>query len=56
MGNAEVRWGISVDEMTKDSWSVGICLSHWVDETYIFINFFKWSMSIGKIAKENDKC
>lgn len=51
MGNSDVSWGIKVDEMMKDSWSFGVCISHWGEETYLFINAFKWTISIGKIMK-----
>lgn len=47
-------WGAKVEEMIGDSWSFGVCLSHWGEETYIFINLFKWSISIGKIYKPVD--
>ena len=30
-------------------WSFGMCLSHWAEETYLYINFFRWSISIGKL-------
>lgn len=43
----KVRFGISVDKLFHGSWSFGICLSHEFEETYLFINFFKWSVSIG---------
>lgn len=47
MNNDDVRFRIKLDKMTATQWSVGMCLSHWVDETYLFINFIKWSISIG---------
>lgn len=31
----------------KDQWSVCCGLSHSFDETYIYLNLFKWSVSIG---------
>lgn len=51
MGNSEASWGIRVEEMMEGSWSLGMCLSHWADETYVFINFFKWAVSVGKISR-----
>ena len=51
MGESEVRWGISIEKMMENQWSVGISLSHLWDETYLFINFFKWTVSIGKVMK-----
>lgn len=44
--------GIRVTRMPKGVWSFGICLSHAFKETYLFINFVKWSISIGWITKE----
>ena len=29
-------------------WSFGISLSHWEDETYIYLSFFRWVILIGK--------
>lgn len=51
MGESEVKWGINVDTMMDGQWSLGACFSHWMDETYLFINFFKWTISIGKVMK-----
>lgn len=51
MPDSEIGWGIKVDEIWEGNWSIGACLSHGFDETYLFINFFKWSISIGKIRK-----
>lgn len=51
MGEPDIGWGISVDTLLDGQWSFGVCFSHFMDETYIFINFFKWSISIGKISK-----
>ena len=45
------KFGVDVVKHDKDQWSFGICLSHWLDETYIYINFFRYSISIGKIVK-----
>ena len=51
MRNSGSKWGIKVEEMMEDQWSLGVCISHWWEETYVFINFFKWSISIGKIME-----
>ena len=51
MVESEVGWGIKVEEMMEDQWSLGVCISHWWEETYLFINLFKWTISIGKIMK-----
>lgn len=34
-------------------WSIGINLSHWMDETYLCINLFAWQICIGKMYKED---
>lgn len=50
--NNNTKFGIKVDTMHEQSWSFGICLSHEFNETYVFINFFKWSISIGWLWKD----
>lgn len=45
----KTRFGIEVQRHHKGMWSFGICLSHWDDETYIYINLFKVSLSIGRL-------
>lgn len=47
----ETKFGISIEKLDKSQWSFCIGLSHWVNETYLFINLFRWSISIGKIQK-----
>lgn len=50
---------IHVSKHISKDWSFGICLTYdsYLNETYIYINFFKWSISIGKLAylKELDE-
>ena len=36
----------------QEAWSIGLCLSHWHDETYLYINLLKWSISIGFLYSE----
>lgn len=48
------KWNIDVEKHPKDMWSFGICLSHFVDETYIYANFYRWTISIGKFRKYGD--
>ena len=48
MTEQKLRTGIKVTEMGRGEWSFGICLSHYFDETYIYINLAKWSITIGK--------
>ena len=50
MDETKAKFGIKVDKHYDGAWSFGICLSHWAEETYIFINFWKWSVSIGKLT------
>lgn len=48
-------FGIKVNLMFEDSWSFGSCISHTCGETYLFINFAKWSIAIGWLMKEVEK-
>lgn len=45
----DLKYKVQVDKMNENQWSFGVCLSHEEDETYLFINFYKWSISIGKL-------
>lgn len=50
MIEGKLKFGILVEKVWEGSWSFGICLSHSFDgETYLFINLFKWTISIGKV-------
>lgn len=53
MNNNVAEWGITVDDMMDGNWSFGVCLSRSkaFGELYLFINFFKWSVAIGKVVK-----
>ncbi len=51
MNETELKFGINIEKHDRDMWSFGICLSHWDDETYIYANFYRYSISIGKIRK-----
>lgn len=42
-----LRFRIKIDKHPDDMWSFCIGLSHFVDETYLYINFFRRSISIG---------
>lgn len=44
-----IRCGIKVEKYEKGMWSICFGLTHWFDETYIYINLFKWSIAIGKM-------
>lgn len=53
MGNEKlVKFGIQIEKMYEDQWSFGICLSHWGDETYLYINIFKRTVTVGRFFKE----
>lgn len=45
----KTKFGIQIDKMLKPMWSFGACLSHSEFETYLFINLFNRSNSIGKL-------
>lgn len=45
----KTKFGIIIDKLYKGRWSFGICLTHDEPETYLLINLFKWSISIGKL-------
>lgn len=50
----KTKFGIKVDKLWEGRWSFGICFSHDRPETYIFINFFKWTITIGMLADWSD--
>ena len=47
-----LKFGIKVNRMPEGFWSFGSCISHAIEETYLFINFFRWSISIGWLYKD----
>lgn len=51
MGETEKRFGIKVDKISNGV-SVGACITFdkSFGEYYLFINLFKWSISIGWIS------
>ena len=52
MINGTTKFRVRVEKMWRGYWSFGICLSHNDDETYIFINIFKWNVAIGKLYED----
>lgn len=48
-------FGFNVVQTIEGCWSFGICLSHSFGETYLFIAFAKWSISIGWLMKGGTK-
>lgn len=48
-------FGIKVIPLFESSWSFGSCISHSFGETYLYINFAKWSISIGWLMKGEEE-
>ena len=46
----KTKFRIVVDKMCAHQWSFGLCVSRSDSETYLFINFFHWTISIGKLS------
>lgn len=51
--NEKTGYGFSIKVRPLfEGWSFGSCISHSFGETYLFINFARWSISIGWLMKE----
>lgn len=50
--NKSTKFRVKVDSIIQEAWSIGLCLSHWYDETYLYINLLKWTISIGFLYSE----
>lgn len=49
------KFGIKINRMFEDFWSFGSCITHSFGQTYLFINFAVWSISIGWLMRgENE--
>lgn len=48
-----VKFGIKVNKMWGNQFSIGICISHWDDESYLYLNLFKWTVAIGFLYNDN---
>lgn len=50
--NTKNYFGVHVDKIER-GFSFGICFTHdvYFNETYLYINLFKWSISIGLLNK-----
>lgn len=48
------KFGIKANRQFEGAWSFGCCLSHAFGETYLFINFAIWTISIGWLMKESE--
>lgn len=49
------KFRIRVDRQSKGWWSFGAAISHMQKETYLYINLFKWSISIGFLYDYEDE-
>ena len=49
-----VKFGVQIEKLWEEQWSFGINLSHWGDETYLYITIFKRSVTIGRFYKDED--
>ena len=45
----KTKFQIVINKYPKGMWALGICLNHYDDETYIYLNLFKVSISVGKL-------
>ena len=43
------KFGIMIDKIGEGNWSFGINFSRDYKELYVCINFYKWSIAIGKL-------
>lgn len=48
MGDYVIRRGVQTNVKPDGMWSFGIGFTHCLEENYFFINFYKWSVYIGK--------
>ena len=46
-GNCNVKFSIMTDTQPEGFWCFGMGLSHMGKETYVYVNFFRWYVSIG---------
>ena len=49
MNEVKLKFGITTSYLTEGYWSVSVGAYHFLQETYICIDFFKWSVSIGRM-------
>lgn len=47
----KLKFGIRVDNRGDGMWCFGIGLSHFVKETYLYINLYRWCISIGYLYR-----
>lgn len=51
MNEEKLKFGIDVTKNDIGMWSFGVCLSHYEEETYLFVNLYRYSITIGKFYK-----
>ena len=51
MNEEKLKFGIDITKKDRGIWSFSVGLSHYEDETYIFVNFHRYSISICKFYK-----
>lgn len=54
MSERRLKFTIQVDKMDKNVWSLGACITHDRDETYLFLALIKWSIAIGMLRVYED--
>ena len=51
MNEEKLKFGIEITKNDRRVWCFGVGLSHYEDETYIYANFYRYSITIGKFYK-----
>ena len=51
MNEEKLKIGIDIIKNDRGAWSFDVCLAHYEDETYIYANFYRYSLTIGKFYK-----
>lgn len=49
MIETKTKFKVDIFKNRREIWSFGICLMHHYEEIYVYINFFRWRISIGKL-------
>lgn len=49
MIETKTKFKVDIFKNYKGTWIFGICLVHHFEETYVYVNLFRWSISIGKL-------
>ena len=48
----KLKFGIKIDKNPEDMWSFCVGLSHFRDETYLYINLFRRAIAIGYMYED----